>query len=242
MIWHALAGTAWHSNGNKPDMFFAKKITLIRPQDRVLEIGPGSSPHPRSDAFLELTFEKEEVKISQRGGIIKDAVFGDKPIYYYDGNKFPFHDHQFDYVICSHVVEHVLNPAEFLSEIFRVSDERGYIEYPLITYEYLYDFNVHRQFVKFDPNLRKLWYLPKDDTCFKEFAAVCVVFNRMLQLGWDDLCSANKAVFFEGFEFNRKFEVAKSLTFAALLPDIEGFREKSLVRRFMGRLLNKLGL
>jgi SAM-dependent methyltransferase len=222
-------------------MFFEKKITLIRPQDRVLEIGPGSSPHSRSNAFLELAFDQHEDKISQRGGIAKDAGFGGRPVYYYDGTKFPFEAKQFDYVICSHVIEHVTNPVEFLSEVFRVSGGRGYLEYPLITYEYLYDFNVHLQFVKFDSELQKLWYVPKSDTSFSEFAAVSGLFNRMLQLGWDDLCSANKAIFFEGFEFNREFAVEKSPTLAALLPDLACLREKSFARKFIGRLLNKMG-
>lgn len=223
-------------------MFFEKKITLIRPQDQVLEIGPGSSPYPRSNAFLELAFDQHQDKISQRGGITKDAVFGGRPVYYYDGTKFPFETKQFDYVICSHVIEHVLDPVAFLSEVFRVSGGRGYLEYPLITYEYLYDFNVHLQFVKFDSKLRKLWYVPKSDTSFSEFAAVSGFFNRMLQLGWDDLCGANKTIFFEGFEFNREFAVERSATLATLLPNLASVREKSLARKSVGRLLNKLGL
>ena len=223
-------------------MFFEKKITSIRPQDRVLEIGPGSSPHPRSNAFLELAFDQHEDKISQRGGIAKDAGFGGRPVYYYDGNAFPFENNQFDYVICSHVIEHVLNPVEFLSEVFRVSSGRGYIEYPLITYEYLYDFNVHLHFVKYDSEFQKLLYIPKRETSFGEFAAVSGLLNRMLQLGWDDLCSTNKAIFFEGFEFDHRFVVEKSHTLAALLPDLTRIREKSQVRKFLGRLLNKLDL
>jgi hypothetical protein len=61
-------------------VFFPEKITSIRPRDKVLEIGPGSSPHPRSDAFLELYFTDRQDKISQRGGIGKDAKFGNRPV------------------------------------------------------------------------------------------------------------------------------------------------------------------
>lgn len=93
-------------------MFFPKKITQIRPQDKVLEIGPGSFPHPRSNSFLELDYGSVHEKISQRGGLLEDANFGNRPVYYYDGNRFPFEDNQFDYVISSHVVEHVVYDEE----------------------------------------------------------------------------------------------------------------------------------
>ena len=38
-------------------MFFPDKIKRIRKTDRVLEIGPGGSPHPRADVLLELRFD-----------------------------------------------------------------------------------------------------------------------------------------------------------------------------------------
>ena len=82
-------------------MFFPERMRSIRKLDRVLEIGPGSSPHPRSNTFLELNFDTSQNKISQRGGGLKEANFSNKIIHYYDGGKFPFEDNQFDYVICS---------------------------------------------------------------------------------------------------------------------------------------------
>ena len=162
-------------------MFFPEKITAIRPQDKVLEIGPGASPHHRSDAFLELDFDSSQDMLSQRGGVVKEADFRNRPIHYYDGGEFPFQDNQFNYVICSHVLEHVTDPGIFLNEVFRVGTGRGYIEYPLATYEYLYGFDVHRHFLKFDFEKRALRYLPKRDTSFAEFSAVTALFNKTLK-------------------------------------------------------------
>ena len=44
-------------------------------------------------------------------------------------NDLPFDDNQFDFVICSHVMEHVKDLKYFIKEIERVS-KRGYIELP----------------------------------------------------------------------------------------------------------------
>lgn len=223
-------------------MFFPEKIISIRPGDKVLEIGPGSSPHPRSDAFLELDFAADQDRILQRGGVLNEADFGNRIIYYYDGKKFPFADNQFDYVICSHVLEHVADPASFMNEVFRVGAGRGYLEYPLITYEYLYNFDVHLHFVKFDFEQRVLRYLPKRDTAFPEFAVVNSLFYKTLEYGWDDLCAANKRLFFEGFEFDQPFAVEQANELEKLLPSRSLIVPKKAARRLLGRIVNKLGL
>ena len=223
-------------------MFFSEKITLIHPQDKVLEIGPGSSPHHRSDAFLELDFDSSEEMILQRGGVVKKPDFNRKPVHYYDGGEFPFQDNQFNYVICSHVLEHVPDPGFFLSEVFRVGAGRGYIEYPLATYEYLYGFDVHLHFLKFDFEKQVLSYLPKRDTSFTEFAAVTALLNKTLQYGWDDLCAANKKLFFEGFEFDKSFSVEKTTELCSLLPSQSFIVPKGPIRKLFTRILTKMGL
>lgn len=223
-------------------MFFRDKIRSIRPGDRVLEIGPGASPHPRSDVFLELAFESEDAKVAQRGGGQLDADFRNRPVSHYDGHRFPFDDGEFDYVICSHVVEHVDEPQAFMQEVFRVGQGRGYLEYPLIPYEYLYSFNVHQHFVKFDFDRQLLMYLPKRDSPLHAFAPVQRLFYQTLALGWDDLCAVHKSLFFEGFEFERPFAVDLAQRMEDLCPPIEVIEPKRPLRRFLGRIANKVGL
>ena len=215
-------------------------MVSVRPDDKVLEIGPGASPHPRSNAFLELKFDSDHIKVAQRGGGLADGVFGDRPIFYYDGNIFPFRDGEFDYVICSHVVEHVDNPEFFMREIFRVGKGRGYIEYPLITYEYMYSFDVHKSFVKFNLNDKALVYLNKSEYQFQEYSPIHLLFHKMLENGWDDLCASNNELFFEGFEFERAFDVREARGIAELCPSSSVLTRKSSLRRLILRVMNKL--
>ena len=138
-------------------MQFPEKIVSIKPGDKVLDIGPGGNPHPKATVYLELRMSEEEAA-GQRGYAEKPDLKGE--VVYYDGEKFPFKDKEFDYVICSHVIEHVPDPEKFLKEMFRVA-KRGYMEYPTVYYEYLYNFKFHLNFVKTDSKLRTLYFLPK---------------------------------------------------------------------------------
>lgn len=132
-------------------MFFPNRITKIKDTDKVLEIGPGGGPHQRADVFLELEYENEEEAIKQRS--LGKNLKSDKPVIYYDGNKFPFQDNEFDYVICSHVIEHV--PIEkldlFISELKRIAP-RGYLEFPMIYCEITHFPDCHVSFINYRDN------------------------------------------------------------------------------------------
>ena len=53
-------------------MFFPERIHLLA-SDRVLEVGPGATPHPRSQMFLEKRFEGAEA-VRQRGGLRNSKI------------------------------------------------------------------------------------------------------------------------------------------------------------------------
>ena len=55
--------------------------------------------------------------------------YKDKNFVKLDGNKLPFEDNHFDFVIASHVLEHVEDYKFFINELERVSS-KGYIELP----------------------------------------------------------------------------------------------------------------
>lgn len=110
---------------------------------RVLEIGGGGFPHPKTSLILDKFLLEDGM--CQRGGA--DLVI-DRPFVHADACKMPFLDKSFDYVIASHVIEHI-SEAEiesFVREINRVGNA-GYIEAPGPLYETLRDIPEHLWFV-----------------------------------------------------------------------------------------------
>ena len=195
-------------------MFFSHKIVSIDSKFRVLEIGPGADPHPRSDVFLELKMESEKDYENQFGHERK--LVTDKRVVFYDGITFPFADKEFDYVICSHVLEHVPDVNGFLSELFRVA-KGGYIEYPLITYEYLYNFDVHLNYLKFDGNT--LRHQRKSESPLNHFRPVQNLFTATLIKGYDQFYRKIPEYFFEGFEWKVPFKIQHEMDLEKFVPD-----------------------
>lgn len=122
-------------------MFFPQTMK-IKSSDLVLEIGPGAYPYWRSDCLADKFDASSEVDLAQFGGDTLKTK--GKPLFKITDNELPFKDKSFDYVICSHVFEHV--PADELpqlaSEIMRVAG-KAYIEFPRPLYDFCYNFDVH---------------------------------------------------------------------------------------------------
>ena len=82
---------------------------------KILDIGCGYKPHPQATViadvqdFSNFYKEKEFVQIKEK--------------------KLPFKDKEFDFIISSHVIEHVKDFEFFIKELERISS-RGYIELP----------------------------------------------------------------------------------------------------------------
>ena len=106
----------------------------LQPTDFILEIGSGHNPKIRSDVLCDKFIDDD----TQRGG----KIVADRPVVEADGQYLPFADASFDYVICSHVLEHVENPELLFSELMRVAS-RGYIETPSEIAEWLYGWEYH---------------------------------------------------------------------------------------------------
>ena len=82
---------------------------------KILDIGCGYRAHPKATIIAD---------VQDLSNYYKERKF-----IKVDGKKLPFKDQEFDFVIASHVIEHVEDFEIFIKELERVSS-RGYIELP----------------------------------------------------------------------------------------------------------------
>ncbi len=105
-------------------------LNLIRPTDRVLDVGGGVEVFPRANAVIDLLPYD-----SRHPGQLRNAdeQFGRDDWHVGDictPNPWrQFRDQEFDFVICSHVLEDVRDPIFLCSQLQRVG-KAGYIEVP----------------------------------------------------------------------------------------------------------------
>lgn len=102
---------------------YNKNNLRIKKSYRVLDIGPGNDPTRRANVLVD----KYLFDDSQRHGSLR--VFPHQTLIEGAGESLPFKDNEFDYIVCTHVLEHAEDPGLFLKEMFRVS-KRGYVETP----------------------------------------------------------------------------------------------------------------
>lgn len=99
------------------------KRLAIDPSWRVLDIGSGHRPFARADVLLERFVEDD----AERSGAAIDRT--DPRLVEGDALAMPFEDGAFDYIVASHLAEHVDDPEQLGRELTRVG-RAGYIETP----------------------------------------------------------------------------------------------------------------
>lgn len=216
-------------------MYFPEKITLIGDTDRVLEIGPGASPHPRSNVLLEKVFGSPEEHARQCGGT--PAALTDKRTVYYDGTIFPFEDGEFDYVICSHVIEHVPFVESFCEEMFRVA-KAGYIEFPLVYYDYVFDIAEHVNLCYFREGV--LFYEKKESILPNSMKPIQTLWYSALVSGYTDTVTELAPYLMQGLEWRTSFSVRRAERLEDLLHESLNILPRPRRPTFLSRVQRKL--
>jgi SAM-dependent methyltransferase len=114
--------------------YFARKglyqhIKTLSPsiKGKILDVGCGQKPYqhfyPGSD-YIGLEIGSLETSPNKMAD------------YFYNGDRFPFADQDFDSVVTNQVFEHVFNPEQFLSEVYRVLKPEGLL---LLTVPFVWD-------------------------------------------------------------------------------------------------------
>ncbi|MBI5937510.1 MAG: GNAT family N-acetyltransferase [Betaproteobacteria bacterium] len=94
----------------------------IQPGERVLDAGGGGAPLPEATVVVEYDLASGHDRDGAGAPLDARWVAGDV-------QALPFADGAFDFAYCSHVLEHVADPAQACEELMRVA-RRGYIETP----------------------------------------------------------------------------------------------------------------
>lgn len=97
----------------------------VSPGDKVLDIGSGHLPFPLATHLADISLKDGNIG---RAGIPFKYQDG-KPVFECAVERTPFKDKEFDFVYCSHVLEHSSDPAKACEELMRIA-KRGYIETP----------------------------------------------------------------------------------------------------------------
>jgi ubiquinone/menaquinone biosynthesis C-methylase UbiE len=105
---------------------------------KILDIGCGYTAHKNASVICDIQDLSKFYK--------------DKKFIKLEGNTLPFKDKEFDFIIASHVIEHVKDVDFFIKELERVSI-RGYIELPTILEDNLV----------FENKRDHLWHMEFDD-------------------------------------------------------------------------------
>ncbi len=116
----------------------------IKPKDFVLEVGSGNRPRRRSNILCDKFIEDNTERSSQ-----ENIVIDHRPFVVADGLALPFKDKSFDYVVTSHILEHVEDPHKFVAELTRVA-AAGYIETPSELGEKIFGWPFHRWILRLE--------------------------------------------------------------------------------------------
>lgn len=119
----------------------------IKRGDKVLDIGSGSYPFPYATHLADLYEGDTTHRVEP---LLKQGL----PFEKCDIERLPYRSREFDFVYCSHVLEHVKDPGRACEEIMRVG-RRGYIETPTRLSDIMLNFTRLKDHHRWHVNLLK---------------------------------------------------------------------------------------
>ena len=181
---------------------------------KVLDIGCGYTAHKNASVVCD---------IQDLSNIYKKKKFVKLT-----GNILPFKDKEFDFIIASHVIEHVKDVEIFIKELQRVSS-KGYIELPTKLEDNLV----------FENKKDHLWHMEFDDDENK------LIISKKIQFLEPILTVSSAKKFLKYFRQSLVLELywENSIEFCIVKKDLnnyEKFSRLSLFRKFLSKLLRNI--
>jgi ubiquinone/menaquinone biosynthesis C-methylase UbiE len=181
---------------------------------KILDIGCGYSAHKNASVVCD----------------IQDLsnVYKEKNFVKLTSNILPFRDKEFDFVIASHVIEHVKDVELFIKELQRVSS-KGYIELPTILEDNLV----------FENKKNHLWHMEFDDDKNE------LIISKKIQFLEPILTVSSSKKFLKYFRQSLVLELfwENSIEFTikkSELNNYEKFSRLSLLRKFLSKLFRNI--
>ena len=193
---------------------FIDNLLNKNPTWKVLDIGCGYTAHKNATVICD----------------VQDLsnIYIDKKFIKLDGNILPFKDKEFDFVIASHVIEHVKNVDFFINELERVSS-RGYIELPTILEDNLV----------FENKKDHLWHMEFNDVDNQ------LNISKKVQFLEPVLTVSSSKKFLRYFRQSLVLELLweNSIEFSIIEKDLKNYEKLSrlsLVRKFFSKLFRNI--
>ncbi|MEN0052400.1 MAG: class I SAM-dependent methyltransferase [Mucilaginibacter sp.] len=174
---------------------------LIKKGYNVLEVGGGNHPDKRAHVVVDKYVEDN----THRSGDLK--VLKNQKFFQADGENLPFKDHEFDYVICRHVLEHVDDPIQFVKEQARVA-KCGYMETPSLLGEYMAPKASHKWLIQDIDN--KLVLYDKTLLGFKpwmDFGEAFLYYLPKTSIGFKILERTHASIITVNYEWKEKIDI-----------------------------------
>ena len=193
-----------------------KKIQTILAENKswqILDIGCGYS----ANEFATTICDVQDLS----------KFYKDRNFIRLDNKKLPFEDRQFDFVIASHVMEHVEDLNFFISELERVSS-KGYIELPTKLEDNLV----------FENKKDHLWHMDFDDVNSKLLISKKIqYFEPILTVSMIQKLRKN---FRNSFVLELYWESKIDHEFVEIDTDQERFSLLTLLRKFLSKKIRSI--
>ena len=194
--------------------YYINEQLKSNPNWKVLDIGCGYTAHQNATVICDIQDLSEFYK--------------DRKFIKLEKNIFPFKDKEFDFVIASHVIEHVQDVKTFIKELERVSS-KGYIELPTILEDNLV----------FENRKDHIWHMEFDDINSK------LLISEKFQFLEPLLTVSSSKKFSQIFRQSLVLELYwnDTIEFEIIKKKIEKFEKISrldLLRKFFSKILRNI--